>query len=272
MESITIRSVTGYVQHLEARFSGHENVLFRGHRDMRWKLEPGIARVNPRRPLLVVEEKLFHVFKRRSLPFLEMRPERDWDWLMVAQHHGLPTRLLDWSVNALAALWFVVEKPAIEGRPGAVWYFLPEAKDYLRSSKWPADFFENDEPGGGNEVRAVKTSVLDRVYVLVPRFVSRRIVAQGGYFTAHPSWNEAPHFRPMEDDPDLRHQLARIEVPAEHFGEIRYALNRLGVNSVSIYPDLPGLCNSIKWRYCFENDEEDDSAHGAAVAASPVDI
>src|SRR5262245_57840031 len=56
------------------------------------------------------ERRLFKKFKERSLPYLKFVPRDDWEWLAVAQHSGVPTRLLDWTSNPLVAAYFAVER------------------------------------------------------------------------------------------------------------------------------------------------------------------
>ena len=198
--------------------------------------------------LLQTEQKLFRAFKRRSLPFLEMRPETDWDWLAVAQHYGLPTRLLDWSVNALSAVWFAVEKPPKKepnGKKGhgVVWVF--EAEEGLNNQS--GDYISSNDTGSPFKV--------ERPGILVPRYVSKRIVAQGGYFTVHPSRATEPHFQSLDQEESFNGRLRKIEIPGDSFPAMRHALTRLGVNALTIYPDLGGLCQDIKWRYALAEDE-----------------
>ena len=54
------------------------------------------------------EREMLEDFKRRSLHLIDTHPGNSWDWLALAQHHGMATRLLDWTENPLIALWFSI--------------------------------------------------------------------------------------------------------------------------------------------------------------------
>src|ERR1700722_4762133 len=100
MDTIYIRSISEYVDHILRYFDG--SWLFRGVSRTDWELLPSIGR-----PRYCVdynkydEEETFNLFKARARRCLSVEPQNDWEWLALAQHHSLPTRLLDWSSSPL---------------------------------------------------------------------------------------------------------------------------------------------------------------------------
>ncbi|WJN72976.1 MULTISPECIES: FRG domain-containing protein [Burkholderia cepacia complex] len=201
--------------------------LFRGQEVESWRLVPSIGRAPYQMRLRPgTEQRMLDEFKQRAVPHVESTVElTNADWLAIAQHHAMPTRLLDWSGSALSALWFAVRKPAVEkpcenrsceseeGRgvwPGAIW-MLPVTLGDLISSE------ESKDPLELGQTRLFK-----------PRHVSRRIAAQDGWFTVHrgkQSGLDKKYFA-LDTNPEFRDRLRYIRIPGEKFGIIRGQLQR----------------------------------------------
>ncbi|AMU09063.1 FRG domain-containing protein [Burkholderia cenocepacia] len=220
--------------------------LFRGQEVESWRLVPSIGRAPYQMRLRPgTEQRMLDEFKQRAVPHVESTVElTNADWLAIAQHHAMPTRLLDWSGSALSALWFAVRKPAVEkpcenrsceseeGRgvwPGAIW-MLPVTLGDLISSE------ESKDPLGLGQTRLFK-----------PRHVSRRIAAQDGWFTVHrgkQSGLDTKYFA-LDTNPEFRDRLRYIRIPGEKFGIIRGQLQRAGINRGMLFPDLDGVAGRI---------------------------
>lgn len=115
------------------------------------------------RPVEVAEKKMLRLFKNYATPFLPRHDLSHWELLAIAQHHGLPTRLLDWSRNPLVAAYFAVER---ELDDDSAIYVLKGKK------------FINIEGQDPFRIKAVSK--------FIPSHITPRITAQSGLFTVHP--------------------------------------------------------------------------------------
>lgn len=124
-----IKSIKDFTDYL-TKDNTPDTVLFRGQvEDL--PLVPKIGRLEVDRPVIEAERAIFDNFKQQALPFLDRTPDSEWEWLAIAQHHGLPTRLLDWALNPLVALWFAVASPPKSKLNGVVWAFKPQPDDFI---------------------------------------------------------------------------------------------------------------------------------------------
>lgn len=190
---------------------------FRGHGSVSWRLVPKAGRdeyqVAPR------DESYFLAWARRAAALGSGHEESHWDWLSLAQHHGLATRFLDWTNNPLAAAYF-----AVEGDPESpvVYAFRPGG------SEWHGD---DDDPFQVSGVVFVR-----------PRAIAARIVSQGGLFTLH-----GPPTLSLADDLKQGDKLHRIVIAPAYAEELLFDLSQLGVNRMTLFPDLDGLSVHTNW-------------------------
>ena len=198
--------------------------VFRGHSDQAYQLRPLVGRGGHTSASdEKYEASLFRVFKREAGTHLSPAPATDWEWLAVAQHHGLPTRLLDWSHNPLVALYFAVATN--DAKAGEVLALNAPTKATERSVTGSP--FEISRPS--------------KYY---PNIVSPRIRAQEGLFIACSSPANA-----LDGNLRTDWKLQRYSVPAEAKQRLRYELYRLGVHQSALFPDIDGLAGRIKWQH-----------------------
>jgi hypothetical protein len=95
-------------------------VAYRGCSDATWDLVPSVARLAGDIP--ATESAMILEFKKYGVRLLDgVAYDRDWDWWAFGQHHGLPTRFLDWSHNTDTALHFATSDVSRHGEDGVIW-------------------------------------------------------------------------------------------------------------------------------------------------------
>lgn len=273
MREVRIDTLIAYIDFISG-LSEH-TVCYRGAKDpvedmkptvvRSWQLNRAIRADTGRgdRPPLVLweyEERLIEAFQRQSLPFLPAMPGCPLNWLAVAQHHQLPTRLLDWTRNPLIALYFAANNRGGYMRPEQwqdVYVFLWEVSNHADSHRHmlPLDRLPAMRPLGRGLIAATdewadgwedggRGPGNDAVHLFSPPNLSSRIASQEGLFSFEEQLTETS-FPDLAEREGL--QLTRITVPGPARLDILKHLNRLGVETGRLFPDLPGLCAHQKW-------------------------
>lgn len=202
------------VQALDSKFA-----IFRGVTNADYSLLTTAGRMKIREEFKLrdIEKLILKTFRERAVTFLEYQPKNDWEWLAVAQHHGLPTRLLDWTRNALAAAYFAVRK---EFTGDSAIYVIRDEMTVANPEEW-----EKPLEMGGLPMR------------YIPNHVTQRIIAQNSLFTFHPE-----PCRPHESE-----RLLRIRIPNNYRRSLKKELYRYGIHEASMFPGLDGLATHISW-------------------------
>jgi hypothetical protein len=211
---------------------------FRGQADIAWELIPSISRIkNPKKSGNIehfdweeLEEYLLEEFEKQATPFMDFKPANKWESLVHAQHHGLPTTLLDWTSNPLKALFFSVEDTSKDNIDGVV--YACDIKNYSPTTKHTELAFQEER------INCFQTSHLNN-----------RIIAQEGCFSAYPLPQGFESFKSLKQHMEDGNSGLWIEhvitIPKNNKAYIRKELRKLGITHQSLFPGLDGIAKSI---------------------------
>lgn len=235
-----IESVSDLVKEVDARAQSQEPLWYRGLTKASHRLVPTIAR-NPH--TVDQELGLLNIFKQNAAEFVVDRPQSEWEWLFLARHHSVPTRLMDWTESPLIGLYFAVTSTDVPEKNdrfnGVLWLLRPlELNRYGNIPQThPRDLpiFEDDNPDLINylpsHLGSESKSDIPPVAGLAARH-SKRMQAQHSVFTV---MHRTP--TPLEDVGQRNH-VDRYIIPRRAKREIRAQLNRLKIDRLSVFPEL----------------------------------
>lgn len=233
-EADEINDKKSFLKFIDDYVDNDKKRIYRGVSNGEYKLIPSIARKynykDKDRTIMLNqndENLILRLFVQKTYSLLHnhLNTFGTLDKIALAQHHGLPTRLLDWTFNPLVALYFAVEKDIKEKD-------MPYSKIYILDEDINDKIYIGKETASFEDLKNIK-----KVEYFYPSYVHQRIINQNGLFTIHPyRWTEFEH-----------DSLREIKINAKFRRELRTLLHRMGINEMTMFPDLDGISKHIQW-------------------------
>jgi hypothetical protein len=233
------------ITHLQTCGALSSGALYRGQTDAAWKLVPALYR----RPVhlfggsfsveeryLLAETRMLNGFFDRALLLLPQFDRGELIDRIIAQHYGVPTQLLDWTIDPFIGLYFAVHGGDL-ATDCALFYLVPLREIDTRAH--------------------VQLPFTDKVAKLRPPIVDDRVRTQKSVFTLQ-NYGREDRFTPLDDrvlrvsiegeathPEDEVERIGKIIIPSGHKQQVLFQLLGLGVDSALMFPGLQGIGQRI---------------------------
>ena len=197
-------------------------LIFRGVSNVdEYKLIPKIGRDKYTKDK---ERTILDSFKSQAIPLLKSIPNTQLDWLSLAQHYGLSTRLLDWTDNTLVALYFAAKGD--DKKDGAIHALEIAAYEEYEHRKF---LTANDKD--------LFTQLPEPFFILRPNIIDNRILIQQSLFT-------------LSGNPRREIKTKYIfKISSNLKPNILFLLDKIGINEKSLFPGLDSLSQYLNVNY-----------------------
>jgi len=190
----TIQSVVDFLEKLQ-EYSNISDWGYRGHGNDTWRLESTLLRAMKKqkgfhdlesfkksKALWNLEKRILEKFRAYAIPHINSLPQNDLAWLALGQHHGLPTRLIDWTENPLVALFFALNQSSQTN--SVVWAI--STPQVIRENEYSLNVLDKhllQQIKAENLLEKLPDSNLNcRICRYHPSHLTPRITAQQGFF------------------------------------------------------------------------------------------
>jgi hypothetical protein len=240
MRNVVLKCWDELLKTVQSEKFDRSSYIFRGVSNSKHNLRPKIGRIfDGRLPYTLPREKaLYKWFNQFSALYRSGRLDDRWESIALAQHHGLPTRLLDWSFNPLVAAYFALERGFPVGRNNSM-----ASVDESEDSGTAAAIYVRRLPRQV-DVESVRTPLAlgeKDVLSFLPPHTTHRLAAQSGVFTVHG--------KPDRDWESNGTQVLLLDFDQKEWKNATKKLLRFGIHRYALFPDLDGLSAYLQFRF-----------------------
>ena len=239
----------------------YQNWAFRGQSDAEWPLYSSLSRyfkaygIHPH-AWAGQEERIGRIFRRKAHLFLDHVPDETdaFQWLALMQHHGAPTRLLDFTWSPFVAAFFALERAT---KDAAVWaVFVPAMWRAAQAITFPA----KQTPITPNQLSLRMAGTYEEFYLRnnvpfvssgEPLVMNKRLIAQSGTFIV-PGVLDQPVETILATYPEPEKTVAKFVLATRAIrDDAMRAFYNMNLTNATLFPDLDGLARSLAYELEF---------------------